>query len=121
VRVYIGKRMSEPPWDERPCHPVTGARADYYFHKPNGTGEWCWRQQWKKSPDPRISWYSAGEVADMAGVSRETVSSWLISGALKGAKPKGRWFILGADVIDFMAGRSDVSVKIEPLAEVPEE
>lgn len=100
----MAKWNNPQPWDnDLPLHPVTGVRADYFYHLPDGTQAPRWSDPMaKKARDPRNVWYFPKEIAKLMGLERKTVTRWVKSGDLPATKYNGRYYVRGSDLEKFM-------------------
>jgi hypothetical protein len=81
------------PWTERPRHPRTGRPCDYLWTAPDGRRYPRWRNT-RGGPKPAPTRaLTAGNLAELAGVSTSTVCLRLARGWLNARRIGRRWVI----------------------------
>lgn len=108
--MYHRPRVQYDHFEDRPVHPVTGVKADYYWYN-DKTGEKYprWRDPFVKGPDPATTWYSVHEICKATGRRSLTVRRWIKKGLLKASKAgSNQWFIRGDHFAEFIGANNHI-------------
>jgi len=113
----------EPPWNERPLHPITGLPCDGFWEWSTGRKMPYWKaSHWKRAKD-KLDWiYTTPEIARALNVSVWCVGNWCRQGKFPGAIHIGaengrgaRWRIPGRSFKAFLERYTKVVQIPEPV------